>query len=169
MPQFHIYGCVVVLFFQLFCGCSVLVVPKFNFTSFLSSIQKYRVATLFVVPPMIVLLCKHPATKKHDLSSVKSIMVGAAPTSAELTGQLLALLPNINFFQGYGLTETATTVCMGPLHQKVGTLGSAGQLLPGIRARLLKPDGTYGGPGDQGELVVYSPANALRYTNNKEA
>ena len=58
---------------------------------------------------------------------------------------------------------------MGPLHKKVGTLGSAGQLLPGIRARLLKPDGTYGGPGDQGELVVHSPSNALRYINNEQA
>ncbi|KAF9646962.1 amp dependent CoA ligase [Thelephora ganbajun] len=169
LPQFHIYGCIVAVFFQIFCGCSVLVIPKFNFTSFLGSIQKYRVSTLFVVPPMIVLLCKHPATKNYDLSSVRAVMVGAAPTSAELTGQLMALLPNINFFQGYGLTETATTVCMGPLDKKVGTLGSAGQLLPGIRARLLKPDGTYGGPGEQGELVIYSPSNALGYVNNEQA
>ena len=58
---------------------------------------------------------------------------------------------------------------MGPLQQKVGTLGSAGQLIPGIRARLLKADGTYGGPGEQGELVIYSPSNALRYTNNDQA
>lgn len=72
-------------------------------------------------------------------------------------------------FQGYGLTETATTVCMGPLLQKVGTSGSAGQLLPGIRARLLKSDGTYGRPGEQGELVVHSPSNALGYTNNEQA
>ena len=40
-------------------------------------------------------LPQHPATKNYDLSSVKAIMVGAAPTSAELTGQLMALLPNI--------------------------------------------------------------------------
>ena len=57
---------------------------------------------------------------------------------------------------------------MGPLLKNIGTLGSAGQLIPGIRARLLKPDGTYGGPGEQGELVVYSPSNALRYTNNEQ-
>lgn len=130
---------------------------------------------------------QHPATKNYDLSSVTAVMVGAAPTSAELTGQLMALLPNINckrssipflsipdlssglVLQGYGLTETATTVCMGPLLRKVGVPGSAGQLLPGVRARLLKPDGTYGGPGEQGELVIYSPSNALRYNNNEQA
>ena len=58
---------------------------------------------------------------------------------------------------------------MGPLLSKVGTLGSAGQLLPGVRAKLLKSDGTYGGPGEQGELVVYSPSNAIKYTNNEQA
>ena len=39
---------------------------------------------------------QHPATKNYDLSSVRAVMVGAAPTSAELTGQLMAVLPNIN-------------------------------------------------------------------------
>ena len=58
---------------------------------------------------------------------------------------------------------------MGPLGRKVGTLGSAGQLIPGVRARLLKPDGTYGGPGEQGELVIHSPSNALGYINNEQA
>ena len=58
---------------------------------------------------------------------------------------------------------------MGPMNEEVGTLGSAGQLIPGIRARLLKPDGTYAGPGEQGELVVSSPSNALGYINNEQA
>ena len=58
---------------------------------------------------------------------------------------------------------------MGPLGRKVGTLGSAGQLIPGVRARLLKPDGAYGGPGEQGELVIHSPSNALGYINNEQA
>ena len=58
---------------------------------------------------------------------------------------------------------------MGQMGRKVGILGSAGQLLPGVRVKLLKPDGTYAVPGEQGELVIYSPSNALRYTNNEQA
>lgn len=96
-------------------------------------------------------------------------MVGAAPLSGELTKQLVAIIPTTNIFQGYGLTETATTVTAGPLTQKVSTLGSAGQLIPGVSARVLKSDGTYGGFGEQGELVLKSPSNALRYSNNEEA
>lgn len=96
-------------------------------------------------------------------------MVGAAPLSGELTKLLMPVVPNSNIFQGYGLTETATTVTMGPLSQKISTLGAAGQLIPGVSARVLKPDGTYGTFGEQGELVLKSPSNALRYSNNEEA
>jgi len=96
-------------------------------------------------------------------------MVGAAPLSGELTKQLVTIIPTTNIFQGYGLTETATTVTVGSLYQKVSTLGSAGRLIPGVSAKILKPDGTYGGFGEQGELVVKSPSNALRYSNNAEA
>lgn len=96
-------------------------------------------------------------------------MVGAAPLSGELTKQLALVVPNSSIFQGYGLTETATTVTMGPLTQKISTLGAAGQPVPGVVARILKADGTYGTFGEQGELLIKSPSNALRYSNSEEA
>ena len=58
---------------------------------------------------------------------------------------------------------------MGSVLRQVGPPGTVGQFLPGVRARLLKSDGTHGGPGEQGELFIYSPSNALKYTNNEKA
>lgn len=58
-----------------------------------------------IVPPMVVLLCKDPSVKKADLSSVRYALVGAAPLSTELTQQFLTLMPNMQFGQGYGMTE----------------------------------------------------------------
>lgn len=73
--------------------------------------------------------------------------------------------------EGYvtGMTETSTTVCMFPWHQRLGTLGSAGQFAPGIRARVVKEDGSLATYGEQGELVVTGPSMALGYANNAEA
>ena len=51
---------------------------------------------------MVVLLCKHPAVKKYDLSSVRQLMSGAAPLSGELTRQLIQLMPNCWIGQAYG-------------------------------------------------------------------
>ncbi len=67
------------------------------------------------------------------------------------------------------MTETSTSVTMVPLSQKIGTLGSAGQLIPGVRARVIKADGTLAKTGESGELVVKTPSLALRYMNNEKA
>jgi 4-coumarate--CoA ligase len=141
-----------------------------------------------VVPPMVVLLCKvsphssfypgippnsrrhpqHPASEKADLRHVKSLMSGAAPLSAELTHALAARIPDAGIGQGYGMTETATTISFMPHGVKLAPLGSAGKLVPGMRARV-KPDGSLAGVGERGELVVSGPAMALGYANNAEA
>ncbi|KAI0275161.1 amp dependent CoA ligase [Gloeopeniophorella convolvens] len=169
LPFYHIYGLVVNMHFFLFCGISLVVVPKFDYVKFLGSIKRHRVTHLLVVPPMIVLFCKHPATRNYDLSHVRLVFSGAAPLSAELTQRLVQLMPNAFIGQGYGMTETSTSVSMVPPTQRIGTFGSAGQLIPGVRARIIKEDGTLAKVGEQGELVVQAPSSALGYLNNKEA
>ena len=67
------------------------------------------------------------------------------------------------------MTETSTAVSMAPISQKVGVFGSAGQLISGIRARVVKADGTLAGVGEPGELMVTGPSMALRYLNNGKA
>ncbi|EPQ60488.1 acetyl-CoA synthetase-like protein [Gloeophyllum trabeum ATCC 11539] len=169
LPMYHIYGLVVNLHFMLYSAVTTVVIPRFNFENMLKSIVKYRIVHLFLVPPQIVLLCKHPATKNYDLSHVRFCMAGAAPVSKELTEDLVKILPNADVGQGYGMTETCTVVAMIPTDQKIGVLGSAGQLMPGIVVRVVKEDGSLAKAGELGELVVKSPANALCYLNNPEA
>ncbi|KAJ7069962.1 phenylacetyl-CoA ligase [Mycena amicta] len=169
LPLYHIYGLVVNLHFMLYCSMSVVVVPKFNFEAMLQSIDRHRITHLMIVPPQAVLLCKHPAVKKYKLDSVRSIMIGAAPLSDEVNEMLFKLLPDAHIGQGYGMTETCTVVSIWPIDRKRGKSGSAGQLIPGVRARVLKADGTLGGYNDVGELMVKAPSNALAYYNNARA
>jgi len=169
LPFYHIYGLVVIMHFMMFYGASLVVVPKFNFIDFLASIQRHKIGFIPVVPPMIVLLCKHPAVKNYDLSSIHAIMSGAAPLSPELTSQLSKILPQVSVGQGYGMTETSTTISFPQIEQKICTPGSGGRLVPGVIARVLKPDGSLAGFNEPGHLIVKGPANALRYLNNEKA
>ncbi|KAI0314769.1 amp dependent CoA ligase [Amylostereum chailletii] len=169
LPFFHIYGLVVNLHWQLFSAISLVVIPKFDFVSFLNSIVRYRITHLFVVPPQVVMLCKSPVTKKYDISHVRFLLSGAAPLTGELMKELIKIFPNADIGQGYGMTETCTTVAMFPPSQKIGVHGSAGQLVPGCRARVVKPDGTLAKVGEIGELVITGPCMALGYANNAEA
>ena len=67
------------------------------------------------------------------------------------------------------MTESSTTISAIPASQNSCTLGSAGQLLPGIRARVVKQDGSLARRGEEGELYVTGPAVALGYLNNEKA
>ncbi|KAI0803315.1 amp dependent CoA ligase [Irpex lacteus] len=169
LPFFHVFGLVVVLHSHLWFGNTVVVVPKFTFEGFLASIQRYRIKHLHIVPPMVVLLVKHPLAKKYNLSSVRWLMSGAAPLSAELTMQLAEILPQCSIGQGYGMTETFTTISLSPNNNKIAAPGSGGVLIPGVVARVVKPDGSLAKEGETGELVVTGPSMALGYYKNPEA
>jgi 4-coumarate--CoA ligase len=58
---------------------------------------------------------------------------------------------------------------MVPYGVKTAPFGSAGKLMPGVMARIVKPDGSLAKTGEQGELIVKSPSNALGYLNAPEA
>ncbi|CUA71013.1 isoleucyl-tRNA synthetase [Rhizoctonia solani] len=172
LPMFHIYGLVYVTHFGLFAGLPLVVIPKFKFVDMLKSIVKYRITHLSLVPPQVVLFCKHPATKRFDLSHCHFGLVGAAPVSAELTEQFRRILPNIHFGQAYGMTETSTIVTMVPLEHAPGSggvPGSAGRLIQNTIAKVVKPDGTLAGYDEPGELVVTGPQMTLRYEHNEVA
>jgi acyl-CoA synthetase (AMP-forming)/AMP-acid ligase II len=68
-----------------------------------------------------------------------------------------------------GLTETSTALSMIPVSQRIGTSGSAGQLIPGVRARVIKQDGSLARIGEEGELFANSPSLALNYFNDPQA
>ncbi|KAF7303209.1 Phenylacetyl-CoA ligase [Mycena kentingensis (nom. inval.)] len=169
LPFFHIYGLVLVLHTMLFSGLSLVVVPKFSFIPFLESIVRHRVTHLFLVPPQIVLLCKSPETVKYDLRHVKLCISGAAPLSGELIAEFRKIVPNAAIGQGYGMTETCTTVCIIGPDQRMSSIGAAGQIIPGVLARVVAADGTLCSEGETGELVVTGPSIPLGYLNNEEA
>lgn len=55
------------------------------------------------------------------------------------------------------------------LSQKVGTLGSCGQLVAGTSAKIVKPDGSLAGVGESGELWVKGGQVVLGYYRNAAA
>ncbi|KAH9833458.1 phenylacetyl-CoA ligase [Rhodofomes roseus] len=169
LPLYHIYGLSANLHITLFGGMSVIIIQKYNHENLLRSIERYRITHLFLVPPQVVVFCKHPSTRKHDLSHVRCCMVAAAPLTAELTSQLLEIMPQVHLGQAYGMTETTSAVSTWPISQKVGTPGSSGHLIAGTTAKVVKPDGTLARVGEPGELWVKGGQVTLGYYRNPAA
>jgi 4-coumarate--CoA ligase len=71
----------------------VYMMPKFDFVEMLTYVAKYRITDLTLVPPVVVAMAKHPATKQFDLSSVESVGSGAAPLGREVCEEFEKLWP----------------------------------------------------------------------------
>ncbi|KAI0221081.1 putative 4-coumarate--CoA ligase 1 [Lamellibrachia satsuma] len=87
-PFVHCFGLTIVLLFGLTHGHKLITVTKFHFEEYLEAIQRYKASVLHVVPPLVIRLLKSPLVSKYDLSSVHTLLSGAAPLSAKITRQL---------------------------------------------------------------------------------
>lgn len=82
--------------------------PKFQIERFCQIIQAQKITFAYLVPPVVLLLGKHPIVDKYDLSSVRMLNCGAAPLTKELVDAAYNRL-KIPIKQGYGLSETSPT------------------------------------------------------------
>ncbi|KAB8295821.1 hypothetical protein EYC80_008643 [Monilinia laxa] len=169
LPLSHIYGLVVIAQCTTYRGDEIIILPKFELKSFLSSIQYYKIQTLYVVPPIIIQMVNNQSLRsKYDLSSVRSLFTGAAPLGTETAENLHKIYPKWAIRQGYGLTETSTVVCVSSV--KDVWLGSCGSLIPGVRVKLVNTEGVeVTALNEPGELVVQSKSVVLGYLNNDKA
>lgn len=99
---------------SLYSGLRLVVMSKFDLENFCAIIQNHKVTFAYVVPPVVLLLGKHPVVEKYDLSSLRMLNSGAAPLTTELVEAVHKRL-KLPIKQGYGLSETSPTT-----HTQVG-------------------------------------------------
>lgn len=80
LPFFHGFGFLTNLT-AIIRGLKIAVIKRFEEKLFLKSIQDFKITTLNLAPPLVVLLTKSPLVENYDLSSVKDLISGAAPLS----------------------------------------------------------------------------------------
>ncbi len=168
LPFFHIYGMTVIMNQGLHAGATIVTMPRFDLDQFLGLIETHGVTRAYVVPPIALALAKHPAVDGRDLSSLMTVMSGAAPLGAELAERVAERL-DCKVIQGYGLTETSpvTHVVRPDGENKPGTIGPP---LANTECRLVDPEsGEEVAPGERGELWIRGPQVMRGYLNNDEA
>ncbi|MCO4769344.1 MAG: AMP-binding protein [Deltaproteobacteria bacterium] len=167
LPFFHIYGMQILMNAMMRSGATVVTVPRFDLVQMLELTQSHGITRLFLVPPIVLALAKHPLIDQYDLSSVRQIFSGAAPLGGDVA-EAAAKRLGCSMAQGYGMTE------LSPVTHSIAEgeyrAGSVGTLVAGTEARLIDPEtGTDAFRGERGEIWVRGPQIMKGYLNNPEA
>lgn len=99
LPLFHIYSLNSVLLCALRVGAAILIMQKFEIITLMELVQKYKVTIAPFVPPIVLAIAKSPLVDNYDLSSIRTVMSGAAPMGKELEDTVRAKLPNAKLGQ----------------------------------------------------------------------
>ncbi|XP_043695776.1 4-coumarate--CoA ligase-like 6 [Telopea speciosissima] len=172
LPLFHVYGLSLFATGLLSLGTTVVVMRKFSEEEMVKAIDKYRVTHVPAVPPILRSLVR--SKKRHEFPSLKQVSSGAAPLSKSLIEDFLRNFPNVDFIQGYGMTETTAVGTRG-FNTNAIKYTSIGLLAPNMQAKVVDPISSSSSssssmpPGKSGELWLRGPGVMKGYLNNEDA
>lgn len=171
MPPFIAYGLVNGIHMILSCGMENVLIPQFNPAVFDKLILKYRPTHILGVPTHYARLFESKKLEGVKLSFLKIVGVGGDSLSAEMERHIADFLhmhgADIPIATGYGMTEVSAAAC--GFHKRANRVGSVG--IPFVNTVIRIVDSETGREqkyGEQGEILISSPALMLGYDNNQE-
>jgi fatty-acyl-CoA synthase len=164
MPMYHIGGGAVTELGTLAMHGTYVVLPGFDPGLVLEAFETYRGTHALMVPTMLIAVLEHPDCATRDLSSVQTMMSGAAAVPETLVHRVIERL-GCRFSILFGQTEmhgviSQTRVTDSPADQA----GTVGQPLPELEVKIADPaTGEVLAIGEQGEICCRGYQTMLAY------
>jgi acyl-CoA synthetase (AMP-forming)/AMP-acid ligase II len=160
VPPYHIAGISQVLS-ATYAGRRIVFLDNFEARAWLDLAAAERVTNAFVVPTMLVRIIDEMATGSWDLSALKGISFGGGKMPLSVIERAMSLLPQVDFTNAYGLTETSATICvLTPEDHRTAAassephirrrLGSVGRAIATVEIEVRGEDGAVLPPGTPG-------------------
>jgi fatty-acyl-CoA synthase len=167
LPFFHVTGMENSMNTPLYCGSTIVILPRWDREVAAQLVERYRVNRWTVVPTMVVDFVSSPNIDKYDLSSLYGIGGGGA-AMPEAVAQELERRRGIKFVEGYGLSETMAPSHINPENNpKRQCLGIP---IFNTDSRVVDPETLKElPPGEVGEIVTHGPQVFDGYWNKPEA
>ena len=168
LPFFHIYGMIMMLF-SLMRGGTLVTLPRFDLEHFLTTLERYKVTYAHMVPPIVLLMSKHPAVDQYNLTHLRQVICGAAPLGKDVATNVAERL-GVRVNQAWGMTELSPVGHMNPDPPETIDTSSVGPCVPNAESKIIDLDsGEMLGPNERGELCQRGPHVMAGYLNEPEA
>jgi len=153
-------------------GCNVMV-DRFDVAETLDLIERERIAFCMMVATMLRAIVMHPGAATRDFSSLKCVLVGAAPVQESTALAAHQLMGDV-LYQGYGETEVLPIAFMGPKQWFASVEGSnplraCGMVLPFSQVEIWDEQNRPVATGEIGEIVARADGQMTRFWENPEA
>jgi fatty-acyl-CoA synthase len=169
LPLFHVGGLFLMANFIFHAGGRNVLMRNFDAAAALALLAdpELRVSHAFGVPTNFLMMAQLPDFAGRDLSHVKCLTVGGAPSPLSLLEAYAE--KGIRLQQGWGMTETATLGTMLAPDVAISRIGSAGR--PVMHAELAIFDEGFQPvpPGAVGQLVIRGPTVTPGYWKQPNA
>jgi long-chain acyl-CoA synthetase len=163
LPLYNTFGLNQCINAIMVTGATMLLLPRFEALACLDAIQTHRCTFFPAVPTMLQKVLNDPHAPQFDLTSMRRLLVGAAPVPAPLLEQIYRTMgPETVVMTGYGLTEASALASVE--HTSLDPQGnlrrpkSIGQALPGIQMIIADDNGSELAPGSVGQICIKGPS-----------
>lgn len=104
-PLFHVVGLNGVMGLALVMGAEICIPKDIHIETIVSAIDTNKCTIMFAVPTILLAISGKEGLDFNRLSSLRSIVFGAAPMSEDQIHELMKKLPSCKFSTAYGLSE----------------------------------------------------------------
>lgn len=177
VPPYHIAGISAVLT-GIYGGRRIVYLPAFTPEAWVDAAVKEKITHAMVVPTMLGRILDVLDQRGIGLPDLRALSYGGGRMPQPVIERAMALLPQVDFVNAYGLTETSSTVAvLGPDDHRLAILsedpdvrrrlGSVGRPLPTLELEIRDPDGKVLPAGESGEVYVRGEQIAGEYLHKK--
>jgi HIP---CoA ligase len=168
-PFFHTFGYKAGWIVALLCGATILPQLTFDIDRVVDQIERERVTILPGPPTIFQELLADPQRDKHDLSSLRLAVTGAAMVPVALVERMRRELTFETILTAYGLTEAVVVTMCRPGDDAETISGTSGYAAADFEIRIVGVDCGEMEPGDDGEILVRGPNVMVGYLDDPAA